>query len=119
MPYLCKCEVTGPNNLVTAAWKPHTFPSGYQCNRGGRQTAILLEHAFTSRLGGTSFHHVMISWSRAKVVYLLIFAVFSCNNFKLSFMAAVRRTGEGGSTREFKYSQEISQMVRRSVTCIF
>ena len=31
-------------------------------------------------------------------------------------MAAVRRTaGEGGSTREFKYSQEISQMVR-SVT---
>ena len=32
-------------------------------------------------------------------------------------MAAVRRTaGEGGSTREFKYSQEISQMVRRSVT---
>ena len=34
-------------------------------------------------------------------------------------MAAVRRTlGEGGSTREFKYSQEISQMVRRSVICI-
>ena len=32
-------------------------------------------------------------------------------------MAAVRRTaGEGSSTREFKYSQEISQMVRRSVT---
>ena len=28
-------------------------------------------------------------------------------------MATVRRTaGEGGSTREFKYSQEISQMVR-------
>ena len=34
----------------------------------------------------------------------------------LSVMATVRRTaGEGGSTREFKYSQEISQMVR-SVT---
>jgi transcription initiation protein SPT3 len=35
-------------------------------------------------------------------------------------MAAVRRTaGEGGSTREFKYSQEISQMVRSVIVYFF
>ena len=34
-------------------------------------------------------------------------------------MAAVRRTAGEGAAREFKYSQEISQMVRRFSYCIF